>query len=562
MKQKLEKMQLSARLKYGYRKVIRIMAVSGVLSLVAISLLLTNMLRYVNKVERANTAVKLCRINVNAAARGIREMALNSDVTTYETYEQQVEEQLAAVDSELKALKKTGIVDAALYQEYARSMSDWGTIGYSIMEDIKAGHIERARDAILNRCTPALNVTTEVGQRLDQITDAKSSQAVAFTIALALAGIAVIIVFVVVAMLLSNKTGDRIVTSILEPLQEIEKVAGELTEGNLHSALNYHSEDEIGKLAHSLRKSIRILGSYVDDIGHAMKEFSEGNFDVKPEVDWKGDFVGIRDSFLAFEKSMAETVRGIQHASDEVTTGAEQLAASSNDLAQGATDQAAVVEELTATVAGVAEQVAQNADAAKVISGKVEQLGNDIMESNGKMQDMVGSMHEISEASKEIDKIIATINEIASQTNLLALNASIEAARAGDAGRGFAVVASQVTVLAEQSAEAAKESATLIESSVRAVEKGMVIATETAGKLQEVAGSSKTITKEVGGIADTLETQTEAIHQINEGIDQINGVVQTNSATSEECAAASQEMSDEAENLRELIRRLKVSEQE
>ena len=88
----------------------------------------------------------------------------------------------------------------------------------------------------------------------------------------------------------------------LEPLHAVEVVAKEPTEGNLHSTLEYHSEDEIGSLAHSMRKSIRILGSYVDDIGSAMKEFSEGNFDVKPEVEWKGDFVGILDSFMLFEK--------------------------------------------------------------------------------------------------------------------------------------------------------------------------------------------------------------------------------------------------------------------
>ena len=74
-----------------------------------------------------------------------------------------------------------------------------------------------------------------------------------------------------------------------------------------------------------------------------------------------------------------------------------------------------------------------------------------------------------------------------------------------------------------------------------------------------MAEKSNTITSEVTNIADTLETQTAEIHQINEGIEQINDVVQTNSATSEECAAASQEMSSEAENLRELIRKLQVA---
>ena len=99
----------------------------------------------------------------------------------------------------------------------------------------------------------------------------------------------------------------------------MEDVARELTEGNLHSALEYHSEDEIGRLAHSMRKSIRILGTYVDDIDRAMKLFSEGNFDVQPEVEWKGDFVGILNSFMSFEKSMAETIKGIKNVSSEVS---------------------------------------------------------------------------------------------------------------------------------------------------------------------------------------------------------------------------------------------------
>ena len=559
MKKKLEKMQLKERLIYGYGRVILRMIVSGVLSLIVIGLLMGNMLRYVENVERADVAVKICRIDVNSAARNIREMALNSDTSTYDSYQQQVETQLAEVDSELKALKATGIISDELYQEYASALSDWGNIGYSIMEQIMSGQTEEAADAIINQCTPALDNAVAIGKKLDAVTDKASHQAVIFTGCMTVAGILVIILSVIFAILFVKKISNVVVDSILEPLHAIEDVAKELTEGNLHSTLEYRSEDEIGKLAHSMRKSIRILGSYVDDIGRAMKLFSEGNFDVQPEVEWKGDFIGILDSFMAFEKSMAETVKGIQSASNEVSEGAEQVAASSNDLAEGATNQAAVVEELTATVTNVADQVAQNAKSAKEISGKVGELGNAILESNGKMHEMVDSMNEINEASKEIDKIIATINEIASQTNLLALNASIEAARAGEAGKGFAVVADQVTVLADQSAQAAKESAVLIETSVKAVEKGMVIADQTATQLEDVADNSRTITEQVGNIADTLETQTTAIHQINEGIEQINDVVQTNSATSEECAAASQEMSSEAENLRELIRKLQVA---
>lgn len=560
MKKKLENMHLKERIDYGYRKVITMMLISGLLSVVVIGVLFANMMHYVENVNVADLAVKICRINVNAAARNIREMALNEDTSSYDNYEQTVKRLLSEVDSELQILKKTEVLSDENYEEYATALSDWGKIGYSIIEEIKNGNDENATDAILNNCTPALNKVVEIAIKLDELTDEASSETVRNMVVCTVAGFVVIIVCLVFAFTLTRKTSKRVLETILEPLHAIEDVAMELTEGNLHSTLEYHSDDEIGKLAHSMRKSIRILGTYVDDIDRSMKLFSEGNFDVHPEVEWRGDFVGILNSFMAFQASMAGTIKGIQNVSNEVSGAAEQVASSSNDLADGATNQAAVVEELTATVTGVSEQVEKNSQSAKEISVKVDELGNAISESNGKMHEMVDSMHEISEASKEIDKIITTINEIASQTNLLALNASIEAARAGEAGKGFAVVANQVNVLADQSAQAAKESATLIETSVKAVEKGMVIAGQTAAQLEEVAENSKLITTEVTNIAETLETQTTEIKQINEGIEQINDVVQTNSATSEECAAASQEMSSEAESLREMIRKFKVAE--
>lgn len=560
MKKKLENMHLKERIDYGYRKVITMMLISGLLSVVIIGVVFANMMHYVENVNVADQAVKICRINVNAAARNIREMALNEDTSSYDNYEQTVKRLLSEVDSELQILKKTEVLSDENYEEYATALSDWGKIGYSIIEEIKNGNDENATDAILNNCTPALNKVVEIATKLDELTDEASSETVRNMVVCTVAGFVVIIVCLVFAFTLTRKTSKRVLETILEPLHAIEDVAMELTEGNLHSTLEYHSDDEIGKLAHSMRKSIRILGTYVDDIDRSMKLFSEGNFDVHPEVEWRGDFVGILNSFMAFQASMAGTIKGIQNVSNEVSGAAEQVASSSNDLADGATNQAAVVEELTATVTGVSEQVEKNSQSAKEISVKVDELGNAISESNGKMHEMVDSMHEISEASKEIDKIITTINEIASQTNLLALNASIEAARAGEAGKGFAVVANQVNVLADQSAQAAKESATLIETSVKAVEKGMVIAGQTAAQLEEVAENSKLITTEVTNIAETLETQTTEIKQINEGIEQINDVVQTNSATSEECAAASQEMSSEAESLREMIRKFKVAE--
>ena len=372
-------------------------------------------------------------------------------------------------------------------------------------------------------------------------------------------GIVIIVAFVGLAIFFSKMLGAKIVQAIIEPLIAIEKVTKEIAAGNLHCEIDYHAKDKIGELAHDLRKSVSILASYVDDISNSMDEFSKGNFAVKPQVEWKGDFKGIRDSFIAFEESMSSTVKGIQQVADEVANGSEQVSESSMGLAQSSTEQAAVTEELTATITSISEQVAQNARNAEEISDKVKNLGGEIVIGNEKMQEMVQSMNEISDASKEIGKIIATINDISAQTNLLALNASIEAARAGEAGKGFAVVADQVSVLAAQSSEAAKESSQLVETSVKAVEKGIVIVDDTAKQLENVVSGSNLITSEVNEVAQALSAQNDSFEQINEGVEQINNNVQNNSATAQECAAASQQMRSQAANLDGLIRKFKVA---
>lgn len=559
MLKKLDGMTVKKKMITGYLIVIVLMVLSGILAIVGETVLLRNLSNYSNKVQRADTAVQMCRLNVNIAARNIREMALNDDKSSYDTYKKNVDDALKNIDQELDAMKKTGVIEDKLYNQYVTQMNEWETIGMDIIDEIEAGHQDKAAEKILTKCAPALSGAVDTAKEIQKITDERVDKLMFASKRDAISAIIFIIIFNLIGIASAVVVGKRIIASILIPLAALEDTTKELSQGNLHSTLDYQADDELGSLADSLRSSIATLSSYVDDIGASMQEFEKGNFVVNPSVEWKGDFKGILTSFKAFEHSMADMITNVQSVADQVTNGAEQVAAGSMDLAEGATEQAGVTEELTATIDEVSERVSGNAKNAKDISKEVESSEEAVMISNQKMQEMVEAMDEISNTSQEIGNIIAAINDIASQTNLLALNASIEAARAGEAGKGFAVVADQVSLLAAQSAEAAKESRDLIETSVSAVERGKVIADETAKQLEQVVESSKAATTEVYKIAVALEADAATMAQINQGVEQINSVVQTNSATSQQCAAASQEMSDQAGTLEQLIKSFKIS---
>ncbi len=560
MLKKFESMNIKGKLNTGYMIVIGMMIVSGILSMCALFMLDKSLNDFINRTNRADTAVKICRIDINIAGRNIREMALNDDPSTYAEYRNTVEEKLTAMNTELEALKETGVIDEETCAAYVNAINEWEKVGYEIIGMIESGNKEEAIDRIFAECVPALDELIAMSEEMEAVTDELVTESVKQSQLIFWIGVAIIIVFIIVAIVTALAIAKKIIKSITEPLADIERVAKNLSEGNLHSEIQYRSEDEIGRLAHSLRKSLRILGSYVEDISKAMHEFSTGNFAARPEVEWKGDFVAIYDSLITFEKSMAETIKGIQSVAGQVSSGAGQVSDSSMELAEGATEQASVTEELSATIETVSEELRTSADAARGASKRVEGSGIAIVKSNEKMQEMVQSMNEISEASQKIGQIIDTINNIAAQTNLLALNASIEAARAGEAGKGFAVVADQVSILAAQSAEAAKESNALIASSLSAVEKGMVIADATATQLEGVAVESQSVTEEINHVVETLTVQVESFKQIIVGVDHINDIVQTNSATSQECAAASEEMNSQAEMLENLIHEFTIRE--
>ncbi len=164
-----------------------------------------------------------------------------------------------------------------------------------------------------------------------------------------------------------------------------------------------------------------------------------------------------------------------------------------------------------------------HAQNSKIVIGESEQV---IVQAGAVMKELAESMRDISASGKKTVQIVQTVNAIAFQTSLLALNAAIEAAKAGNAGAGFSVVASEVKNLARQAAEAAMNTEKMIEDTIMKVQKGAEL-TESADKsFSQLADHIRKVAKQVSGIAESSEKQSEIIEKINSTIGETDRILQ------------------------------------
>lgn len=546
----------------------------------AVTIVLMLMLSFytINSINKTNTSIRgilekeldllivdeKLSTNMNRRTSLIRGYMLYEDDTYRETFNDELDETIAL---ENQALELSASVEV---KDLMAKKFEWGTLTDEALAAYDEGDNEKAYEIMIEQAQPIEKelitgfstlakereqIINEIGQKVIENGEQVSTISVVIMVLVSLLSI-------LVAYLTSN--------NITKPLNVVMKRLQSISEGDLSlEPLEITEKDETGKLSVSMNKMQKTVKSVMKGISHASEELSSHSEELTQSA-------------------------------SEVKSGSEQVAITMQELATGSETQATTASNLAVVMENFTKKVQNtNKNGEKIKNSSLGVLsmtneGKQYMEDtsqqmakiDGIVQDAVKKMAILDNQTQEINHLVVIIQKIADQTNLLALNAAIEAARAGEHGRGFAVVADEVRKLAEQVAVSIADITGFVEkiqvesnrvsdslqSGYAEVEEGTSQIAKTGQTFNQINTSVTTMVEDIKGISDNLESikvnseimngSIEEIASVSEesaaGVEQTSAASQQITSSMEEVAGSSEQLSNLAENLADMVGRFKL----
>ncbi len=364
-----------------------------------------------------------------------------------------------------------------------------------------------------------------------------------------------------VVLLLSILVILRMAGSISKPVKNVTGRMVALADGDLHTEVaGVSSGDELEVMTRTLTDTVESVNRYISDIRQVLSGVADGNLQIEPRVEYRGDFTQIRNSLGNILQSMNETITGFRAAATRLASMADELSGQSGQLHEDSLEQNQATEALVDEVTHVKEQLVDVSRSSSQTRNMTVEITRKVQEANNQMTALSNAMDDISAKAQEITTIAKSIDDIAFQTSILALNASVEAAHAGSAGKGFAVVAEEVKDLAGKSAKAAQSAMEIVENTRAVIQTGVELNVSTAQSLQSIYGASTEISEISDQLVAAVQGQEDALVSMEERIATISAIADRNLQNAGGTSQSSGLLAREAEELQAQVGKFALKE--
>ena len=350
-----------------------------------------------------------------------------------------------------------------------------------------------------------------------------------------------VVIFIVVAALLTVLLAWILTRSIVVPIRQAVEVTEVVAAGDLTRTFSVTGKDEPARLLRALSGVQTQLRETIQGIGNSSTQLASAAEELNAVTE--------------------DATRGLQRQNDEIqqaATAVNEMSTAVDEVASNAVSTSEQSRATSATAEEGQQQVARTVTSIDKLTSTIESTSSEVQE--------------LADKAQNISRVLDVIRAIAEQTNLLALNAAIEAARAGEQGRGFAVVADEVRALAHRTQQSTTEIEDMIgtmqqgtEKSVEAMNISRTMANATLEQANAAGEALKQITAAIAQInernmviASAAEEQAQVSREVDRNLVNIRDLSTQSAAGAEQTSSSSRELSRLAVQMNELVNRFRV----